>query len=197
MIGYLSGRVMEVNPDSILLFTGADGDRAGGVGYEVLTHLRLLTSVECGDNLGLWIHTHVREDAFQLFGFETSHEKNFFLNLLKVNGVGPKLAINVLSGGNLQQISQLIESEDVKGLSRIPKLGKKTAEQMILTLKGKLVSQDKTQESFAGGAKRDIRSALVNLGFKANDVDRVVDKLPSSVEVEEGIKISLSQLATV
>lgn len=196
MIGYLRGRVRDVTPETLIL-------DVQGVGYEVFCTERLLdhASGHMGDLAELWVSTHVREDAFHLFGFESRDEKNFFLTLLKVNGVGPKLALSALSGATAEEISRLIENEDVKALTKLPKVGKKTAEQMILTLKGKLVSQ----ESLPGGegpaitglAAREVASALVNLGFRPVDVDKVVAQLPKDISFEEGVRQGLAALTSV
>lgn len=195
MIGYLRGRIRDVRNEALLL-------DVQGVGYEVFCPQRFLDQCELamGQIIEVWISTHVREDAFHLFGFETRDEKQFFLTLLKVNGVGPKLALNVLTGATVSEVTHLIESEDVKGLSKLPKVGKKTAEQMILTLKGKLVT------SVAAGAPtpemksataREISSALVNLGFRPVDVDKVVTKLGKDLSFEEGVRQGLQALTSI
>lgn len=196
MIGYLRGRVRDVSEETLLL-------DVQGVGYEVFATTRLLD--ECQFKLGelteVWISTHVREDAFHLFGFGSKSEKEFFLTLLKVNGVGPKLALNALSGGTPEEIAFLIESEDVKALTKLPKVGKKTAEQMILTLKGKLVldRSPKNGESVlsTGVAAREVSSALVNLGFRPVDVDKVVAKLAKDISFEEGVRQGLQALTSL
>jgi Holliday junction DNA helicase RuvA len=191
MIGYLRGTVLEVSLESFVLLVGAEGS---GVGYELLSHSRLLAELEMGDSVQVWVHTHMREDALQLFGFESADEKAFFHSLLKVNGVGPKLALNALSGGTPSDISRWIENEDIKALSKLPKVGKKTAEQMVLTLKGKLVEQ-KHVITKPAGVLAEISSALLNLGFKPVQVDKVVEKLPPTIEFEDGIKLSLTRIS--
>lgn len=194
MIGYLRGRIRDVDADTLLL-------DVQGVGYEIFCPQRLLdeSRLHLGELSEVWISTHVREDAFLLFGFGTRDEKRFFLDLLKVNGVGPKLALNALSGGTPTEIAQLIENEDVKALTRLPKVGKKTAEQMILTLKGKLVSSASGNETpkTTGVAAREVSSALVNLGFRPVDVDRVVGKLAKDISFEDGVRQGLQALTTL
>jgi Holliday junction DNA helicase RuvA len=154
--------------------------------------------------LSVWIHTQVREDAITLYGFLNKRSKMFFLSLLKVNGVGPKMAVNIMSGGSVDSLMSLIESEDAKALSKLPKVGKKTAEQIILTLKGKLVKlDDETGQKTAlksnalAGSHREISSALINLGFRSQDVDRVLVDFPKEIELEEGIRTALSALTTI
>lgn len=203
MIGYLAGKVIEVSTETAVVVVQ-------GVGYEVTCSLGTLSELQAlqGETAELWIQTQVREDAFQLFGFLRKIEKQMFNSLLKVNGVGPKSAINILSGASLDEITGMIENEDVKALSKLPKVGKKTAEQMILTLKGKLVVGETEgagpQRGSAGAhrgllspAHRQLSSALVNLGFRANDVDQVVAQIPKDIDLESGLKTALAALTSI
>jgi Holliday junction DNA helicase RuvA len=148
----------------------------------------------------------LREDAISLFGFSSQFEKRMFLSLVKVNGVGPKMATKILSGASLEQISNWIEMGDVKALSSLPKVGKKTAEQMILSLKGKLVlspdepSAAKKVPTFNAaprfyGPRAEILSALVNLGFRAQDAERVVSDFPEDIDLQAGIRQGLHSLS--
>ncbi len=187
MIGYLTGQIHLVTEDFLYL-------KVGGVGYEVLAAQHHLEhwSQQIGKDLEVWIYTHVREDALVLFGFESRDEKNFFLSLLKVNGVGPKMALSILSGAPLTRIVEMIEAGDAKGLSSLPKVGKKTAEQIVLTLKGKLVQIETAQPQVK--IHFEIVSALVNLGFKSQIVEEFVTTLPVQIEVEEGVRKGLVAL---
>ena len=192
MIGFLEGIVFDVAADSFIL-------KVNGVGYDVSASAQTLTDVQVllGQNMKVWIYSHVREDAFQLFGFLTKPEKDFFIQLLKVNGVGPKSALSVLSGARLSQIQDWIEASDAKALSSLPKVGKKTAEQIILTLQGKLVrveSKGKVGPKFTE-THRQISSALVNLGFKNQNVDQFVATLPMTSTIEEGVREGLKRLS--
>jgi Holliday junction DNA helicase RuvA len=195
MIGYLKGQIAEVNLETALVI-------CQGVGYEVQASALTLSQLEAGvgkDSV-LWIYTHVREDALSLFGFLSKTEKELFLQLLKVNGIGPKMAMNILSGASFERILEMIETEDVKALSKLPKVGKKTAEQMILTLKGKLVlASEKALGRTAAKptAQKELTSALVNLGFRPPDVDRVVSNLPHEIDLENGLKAALSALTSI
>ena len=191
MIGRIQGILAEATEDSVIV-------DIQGLGYEVHPHARALTELQAqiGQQTTLWIYTHVREDALQLFGFLSQDEKNLFLQLLKVNGVGPKSAMNALSGATASEITDWIESGDAKALSKIPKVGKKTAEQIILTLQGKLVrveaapKQQQQSKTF-----KEIQFALTNLGFKTVVVEEFLSTLSEEIEVEEGIRLGLSQLA--
>jgi Holliday junction DNA helicase RuvA len=154
-----------------------------------------LTALEGRDFVEAWIYTHVREDQLSLFGFASELEKTMFLSLLKVNGIGPKSALNILSGAPSAQILRWIEGSDAGALSKLPKIGKKSAEQIILTLKGKLVSAEaNANPSFR--ARPQIVSALVNLGFRMVDVEKVVEQMPTDTDLEAGLRQGLSALTS-
>ena len=182
--------MFDVSADHLIL-------NVNGIGYDVLASAQTLTDVQVliGQNLQVWIHSHVREDAFQLFGFLTKPEKEFFLQLLKVNGVGPKMALSIMSGARVAQIQDWIENSDAKALSSLPKVGKKTAEQIILSLQGKLVRIDsKLKGPKTTETHRQISSALVNLGFKNQNVDLFIMSLESTATLEEGVRLGLQKL---
>lgn len=191
MISQLKGQLIEVDVDSATL-------DIQGVGYEIHASATTLgdLSVLLGKEILVYTYTHVREDVLQLFAFLSKMEKSLFLSLLKVNGVGPKMALSILSGGRVEQIQNLIESGDAKGLSALPKVGKKTAEQIVLTLQGKLVKIETAaaKNKFKSTLQKDISSALVNLGFKPQIVEEFVAGLPAQVTVEEGVRKGLQTL---
>ena len=189
MIGYLRGKIIEVMSDSALI-------DVHGVGYEIHASSNTLGDFQSllGKDIIVWIHTHVREDALMLFGFHSKDEKNLFLSLLKVNGVGPKMALSILSGGRPAQIQEMIEAGNAKGLSGLPKVGKKTAEQIILTLKGKLVSVEESLK-VKSEAHTQITSALLNLGYKSQWVDQFVATLPVEISLEDGVRKGLQTLS--
>lgn len=190
MIGFLRGLICEVAADLAMV-------DVGGVGYELACSQSTLADLQnqIGKEAYVLTYTHVREDALQLFGFSTREEKNLFLSLLKVNGIGPKMALAILSGARVAQIHQWIEAGDAKALSSLPKLGKKTAEQLILTLKGKLVSIEEVVKS-RNPSQAAISSALVNLGFKPQQVELFVAALPKDIEIEEGVRQGLQALSS-
>lgn len=193
MIAFLKGKVLEADLESAIIETM-------GVGYEVLCSLGTLSDLqsELGTEVEMWIHTHVREDALTLFGFLTKEEKNLFLSLLKVNGVGPKSALSILSASTPTNLLNLIESGDVKGLTALPKIGKKTAEQIILSLKGKLVfGEDKKSVAKPAIMHSEIKSALVNLGFRLPDVEKAVSDFPATLDLEEGVRRGLKALSSL
>ncbi|MGE0525965.1 MAG: Holliday junction branch migration protein RuvA [Bdellovibrionales bacterium] len=188
MIAYLQGRPMRFGADHMILLVQ-------GVGYELLCSTQTLQDFEGKSFVETWVHTHVREDALQLFGFSTELERALFLNLLKVNGIGPKSATQILSGAPTSQIVQWIEDANAGALSKLPKIGKKSAEQIVLTLQGKLVRVESP-----GGtrfvARPQIVSALVNLGFRLGDVEQVVDRMSPNTDLESGLRQGLSALTS-
>jgi Holliday junction DNA helicase RuvA len=196
VIAYIKGILKEVGEESFLL-------SVNDVGYEVFATSSFLNELESawGKVVEVWTYTHVREDILQLYGFAQREEKNFFLNLLKINGVGPKSAMHVLGGATLSQIHDMIESEDVKALSKLPKVGKKTAEQMILSLKGKLVRLDQNANDKRSTMPRMsqnlqlVASALTNLGYRPQDVTIVLQDFPNEIDLQEGVRRGLQVLA--
>ena len=159
MIGSLRGKLISRRPDNVIV-------EAGGVGYQVNVPLSILSNLPAeGSTVFLNIYTHVREDALQLYGFATEDEKRIFTTLLGVTGIGPKMALNVLSGISHDDFMRAIEEEDVALLCRIPGLGKKTAHRLILELREKLPRLGKARDKLF----EDTLSALVNLGYKKSE----------------------------
>lgn len=193
MIGYLKGNCLSLDQESVIV-------DVQGVGYEVFCSLNTLAELSASPQAQriFWIYTHVREDQLQLFGFLTKEEKSLFLSLLKVNGVGPKSALSILSGAQYNQLVEMIEAGDAKALSLLPKIGKKTAEQIILSLQGKLVrieEKKKSKTSHSSSNHSQIASALTNLGFKSQVIEEYLSDLPATTPVEEGIRKALTQLS--
>jgi Holliday junction DNA helicase RuvA len=166
MIGHLRGTVIEKHPNQVIV-------EAAGVGYEVQIPISTYTALpEQGTAVSLRIHTHVREDALSLFGFATPEEKLVFERLISVSGIGPKLAITVLSGLPTGDLVTAIRNGDVQRLVRIPGVGKKTAERIVLELKEKLMAVEAAGKGAAmvepspafSPLEMDVLSALQNLG---------------------------------
>ncbi len=179
MIAHLSGLLLSKQPNSVIV-------DINGVGYEVTIPLSTFYDLsEEGSAVALRIHTHVREDALQLFGFRTEREKKLFLLLTSVSGIGPKLAITILSGMSADELIPAIRNNELARLVNIPGVGKKTAERLVLELKDKLsaLSSPELEEQYrlAGGATSknsitdDIVSALVNLGFQRAAAEKAVN----------------------
>jgi Holliday junction DNA helicase RuvA len=183
MIAHLTGVLLTKTPQSIVI-------DVGGVGYEAMVPLSTFYALpETSERVGLLIHTHVRDDALILFGFHTRIEKDLFLMLISVSGIGPKLAVNVLSGIGPQELLVAIARGDAMRLQAIPGVGKKTAERIALELKDRaskaLGDRDMPQAPTAQGEERrimdDALSALVNLGYSAKSAKMAVDRAQAGV----------------
>lgn len=193
MIAYLSGKLLEKQTNLAIV-------DVGGVGYEV--SIPLSTYYELGDvgsDVSMRIYTHVREDAIQLFGFKTLRERDLYLRLISVQGIGPKMGIAILSGMSADEIIMAIRTDDLARLTSIPGVGRKTAERLVIELR------DKIGELSSGGtAKRDALessslpsdavfedalSALVNLGYQRPLAEKALKQA-----AQEGIEISVQRL---
>lgn len=179
MIGYLRGKVLEKQPNQVIL-------EVSGVGYDVQIPISTYTSLpDVGGTVALRIHTHVREDALVLFGFATPEEKALFERLISISGIGPKLAVTVLSGVTSSDLITAIRNGDVQRLVRIPGVGKKTAERIVLELKDKVAAVDAAGKPVPGaeaepalsGLDRDVLSALQNLGCSRPSAEEAVRKV--------------------
>ncbi len=186
MIGRITGTVVELDPEgSVVLDTG-------GVGYEVLVSLQTLCRLQAGEKASLSIHTHVREDQITLYGFSDSGERALFRRLLSVSGIGARMALNLMSGMPTEQLLRAIENGDDALLARTPGIGRKTAQRVILELRGKLTSPQAA--AAGGGAVADVRSALENLGYKPAQIDRALAAIEPA-DFETMLKAALKALA--
>jgi len=173
VIGSLRGRLASKSPQELLV-------DVGGVGYRV--HVPLSTFYGVGDpgaEVSLLIHTHVRDDALLLFGFLTSQEETLFQRLIGVSGVGPKLAVNILSGIEVGELASALRNGDVPRLTRIPGVGKKTAERLVVELKDAMQRMGPAEPRPAedDGRQTDLLAALVHLGYSRAEVEPVVLRL--------------------
>ena len=188
MIGFLKGQIVHRQNEWVIV-------DVNGVGYEVMpTHN---DEMAVGSQVQLWIYTSVKEDAIQLYGFETLQEREVFVSLLKVSGIGPKLGSKILSACPWEKLLELIETGDAAALTRIPKVGRKTAEQIIVELKGKSLATAglSVVEGGRASVKSDLVSALVNLGYKPLDVEKVVRTMPAEISLEQGVRDGLQKLS--
>ncbi len=189
MIARLRGTVLEKHPTRVVV-------DVGGVGYDVQVPLSSFSSIgEPGTTATLRVHTHVREDAIQLFGFGSSLELTLFERLIGVSGIGPKLALAVLSGSSPAELVQAVTGNDLGRLTAIPGVGKKTAERIVLELKDKLGDAVAAPASLTSSAQADILQALVALGYSDREAAATLKTLPADVEVSAGIKLALRALA--
>jgi Holliday junction DNA helicase RuvA len=198
MIAFLRGRLHDKQPNRVIV-------DVGGVGYEV--HVPLSTFYQIGDagsDVALRVHLHVREDALQLYGFLTELEQHLFARLIAISGIGPKLAIVVLSGMETRDLVTAVQRADVARLTGIPGIGKKTAERIVLELKDRLseiaIPATAGPTSAAGGAdqlRADLLSALLNLGYHRNQAERAIDKTlspTSDATLEHAVRAALREL---
>ena len=177
MIAFLRGRVLEKHPNKVIV-------DVNGVGYDVAVPLSTFyTAGDPGSEISLRIHTHVREDQLALYGFATPLELAVFERLIAISGIGPKLALAVLSGIEPRELVTALQRNDVVRLTKIPGVGKKTAERIVLELRDRL---PKAMEAVAVGApppapgdelRDDLTSALVNLGYHHQAVDKALDRI--------------------
>ncbi len=192
MIGRLTGTLLEKHPPQIVV-------DVNGVGYEVDVPMSTLYHLPAtGERVTLLTHFAVREDAQQLYGFLSATERDTFRQLIKISGVGPKLALSVLSGLSVQDLAHAVALQETGRLTKIPGVGKKTAERLLLELKGKLADEIGAGGAVAArGAGGDVLNALVALGYSDKEAALAVKALPEDVAVEEGIRLALKSLAKV
>jgi Holliday junction DNA helicase RuvA len=198
MIGRLTGSVVECTPEFLIL-------DVHGVGYQL--RVSLSTFYELNEQVGktatLFVHTHVREDALQLFGFLDPTEQTCFETLKSISGVGPRLALAILSGIGVDELRETVDAQDRVRLQKIPGVGRKTAERVLLELRDRLKpapdaagSQVKSKGRSSVGPREDVISALINLGY-SNDraeraVDRVLEVKPELDSIEALLRQALS-----
>jgi Holliday junction DNA helicase RuvA len=172
MIGRLKGKIVDKGAEGVVI-------DVGGLGYDVALPLSTLAALpQLGEEISLWIHTHVREDELKLYGFADKRDRTAFRTMLKVGGVGPKVALAVLGGLTGDQLARVVDSGDTGRLTAIPGIGKKTAERVILELGGKL-DLGRAAAAGEGGPVpfEELSSALRNLGFKPAEVERALAEI--------------------
>lgn len=204
MIAHLSGTLLSKQATSVIL-------DVSGVGYEVSIPLSTFYELEdAGSTVQLRIYTHVREDALQLYGFKTARERELFLRLISVSGIGPKLGITLLSGMSADEMISSIRTNNLAKLTLIPGVGRKTAERLVMELRDKVASLSAEVEEELGtktdaaavptedSMRADALSALLNLGYQRNVAEKAVTAAMSEtpdVSVESILRSSLRKLA--
>ncbi|PPC83174.1 MAG: Holliday junction branch migration protein RuvA [Methylotenera sp.] len=190
MIARLQGRLLEKSPPLIVI-------DCNGVGYEVEVPMSTFYNLpELGQPVQILTHMVVREDAQLLYGFGSEQEKNTFKQLLKVNGIGAKSALSILSGVSVNDLMLAVSQQEVSMLTRIPGIGKKTAERLLLELKDKFVVTGSTSaQPSAKAATDDILNALVALGYNEREASATVKLLEPGISVSDGIRQALKYLA--
>jgi Holliday junction DNA helicase RuvA len=190
MIARLNGLLIEKSPPLIVV-------DCGGVGYEVEVPMSTFYNLpDLGQKVQLLTHFVVREDAQLLYGFGSEQEKNTFKQLLKVNGIGAKSALSILSGVSVEDLVSAVNQQEVGMLTRIPGIGKKTAERLLLELKDKfVVTGSVTAQSQPKSAAHDILNALIALGYNEREASAAVKLLDKTIGVTDGIKQALKSLS--
>lgn len=191
MIGYLSGKIISSKPTKIIV-------DAAGVGYVVNISINTFEKISEKESVSLFIHTVVREDAITLFGFYNESEKEMFEHLISVNGIGPKLAISLLSGIQTNELKSAIQSGDVSRIIAVPGIGRKTAERLVLELRSKVDNvADEGTSVTSVSRKNEAVLALATLGYNSKTAEGAVRNILNSapdLTLEELIKKALSDL---
>jgi Holliday junction DNA helicase RuvA len=189
MIGRLTGLLAEKTPPQVLI-------DVNGVGYEVDVPMSSFYNLPgLGERVTLLTHFIVREDAQILFGFLTHDERQTFRLLIKISGVGPRMALSLLSGLSVGELAQAVARQETARLVKVPGIGKKTAERLLLELKGKLADALVAPATVASDAQADILQALIALGYSDREAAAALKSLPPDASVSEGIKLALKSLA--
>ena len=190
MIGKISGKLIERHPPQVLV-------DVHGVGYEIDVPMSTFYQLPAnGSEVTLYTHLIVREDAHQLYGFASEQERHVFRQLLKISGVGARTALSVLSGMSVSDLYEAVSAQDSGRLVRVPGIGKKTAERLLLELKDKLdVMVVSTAATAAAGASSDILNALLALGYNDKEAQWAIRQLPAGIAVTEGIRQALKLLS--
>jgi Holliday junction DNA helicase RuvA len=189
MIGRLSGILLEKNPPQLLI-------DCNGVGYEVDVPMSTFYNLPAtGEKVVLLTHLAVREDAQLLYGFGTADERNVFKQLIRIAGIGARTALSILSGMSVADLAQAITLQEAGRLTRVPGIGKKTAERLLLELKGKLGADLGAAGAAHSDATADILNALVALGYSDKEAMLALKQVPAGTGVSEGIKLALKALS--
>ena len=195
MIAYLKGNMIQKSSNQVVL-------DIGGVGYCVW--IPLSTYLKLGDLneiVELFIYTHVTDNSLSLYGFSSEDEREIFLKLISISGIGPKLSLNILSGIEASDLEDAIKRSDVARISLIPGIGKKTALRIAVELQEKLEEKEKALEVKGSQEKEDLISALMNLGFKRKEVERIVEEtiktFPPDADFEKLLRESLKRMAKI
>ena len=181
MFDVIEGKVIDIEVNYVCISTS-------GIGFKVFVPNPY--SFRLDEEVKVYLHNQIKEDEYSLYGFKSKEEKNIFLKLINVKGLGPKIALPILAGSTVEGLMDAIERENVLYLEKFPKVGEKLARQIILDLKGKLVSK----ENSSSGANDELIEVLLSLGYKRPDINRVVKDVDGSLSIESQIKEALKLL---
>jgi len=187
MIGYLKGTLIEKKTNQLII-------DCNGVGY--LASVPLSTYLKAGspgDKIEILIYTHMTDNSLTLFGFFSEDEKDLFLKLISISGIGPKIALNILSGIGVSDLEEAISQGDIARISLIPGIGKKTAMRIALELQEKLALKQKILKSSSLQEREDLISAFVNMGFKRREVEKIIDETIKTHSMEAGLDTLLRE----
>jgi Holliday junction DNA helicase RuvA len=195
MIAYLKGTIIQKTPSQVVV-------DIGGVGYCAAIPLSTYFKLgEIGDPVELFIYTHLTDNALSLFGFMTKDERELFLKLIAISGIGPKLAMNVLSGIEAPDFVDAVKKSDVARIALVPGIGKKTALRITMELQDKIEKKEKLLAVRGSKEKEDLVSSLLNLGFRRKEVERIVDEtiraLGTGAEFDRLLRECLKRMAKV
>ncbi|HMW17861.1 MAG TPA: Holliday junction branch migration protein RuvA [Accumulibacter sp.] len=191
MINRLTGHLLEKNPPQVII-------DVHGVGYEVDVPMSTFYNLPAnGETLTLLTHFAVREDGHFLYGFTSEAERSTFRQLLKINGVGARLALAVLSGMSVDDLAQVVVRQDVGRLTKVPGIGPKTAERLLLELKGKLIEARPSSLTAADDVRGDILNALMALGYNDREAGAALKQLPAEITTADGIRMALKLLSKI
>jgi Holliday junction DNA helicase RuvA len=195
MIAYLKGTIIQKTPSQVVV-------DIGGVGYCAAIPLSTYFKLgEIGDPVELFIYTHLTDNALSLYGFMTKDERELFLKLIAISGIGPKLAMNVLSGIEAPDFVDAVKKSDVARIALVPGIGKKTALRITMELQDKIEKKEKLLAVRGSKEKEDLVSSLLNLGFRRKEVERIVDEtiraLGTEAEFEKLLRECLKRMAKV
>jgi Holliday junction DNA helicase RuvA len=189
MIGRLSGLLLDKNPAQLIV-------DCNGVGYEVSVPMSTFYHLpSTGERVTLLTHMVVREDAQLLYGFGTAQERELFRELIKISGIGARTALAILSGMSVNDLAQAVTLQDVGRLTKIPGIGKKTAERLLLELKGKLGADIGVAANGDNESSNDILSALLALGYSEKEALLAIKQVPAGSSVSDGIRQALKALS--
>lgn len=181
MFDVIEGKVIDIEVNYVCISTS-------GIGFKVFVPNPY--SFKLDEEVKVYLHNQIKEDEYSLYGFKSKEERNIFLKLINVKGLGPKIALPILAGSTVEGLMDAIERENVLYLEKFPKVGEKLARQIILDLKGKLVSK----ENNSSGVNDELIEVLLSLGYKRPDINRVVKDVDGSLSIESQIKEALKLL---
>lgn len=180
MLDFIKGTIDEISIDHITICTN-------GIGFKIYTPNPYVFKID--EEAKVYLYNHIREDEYSLYGFKTNEERELFLKLLNVKGLGPKVALPILATGSVAGVIDAIDRENILYLQKFPKIGEKLARQIILDLKGKLVAKPESKI-----INEELTEVLISLGYKKPDINKVIGEVDNSLTIEEQIKEALKLL---